>query len=147
MIYFAQPVAGGPVKIGYSADVEARLRQLEGYYGRPLALLATMDGGRDEERAVHQQFAHLRLPGEREQFRPVPELLAFIGRPLLVSPDPDVVVAMERTARLTNIRSSPEWKEWLHRFADHVRKDVADAVDEGMMRYARAEGFEPPPKR
>jgi hypothetical protein len=47
----------------------------------------------------------------------------------------------------TNIRSTPEWKEWLLRFSAHVRKDVADAVDEGMMRYARAEGFESPPKR
>ena len=47
----------------------------------------------------------------------------------------------------TNIRSTPEWKEWLLRFADHVRKDVADAVDEAMLRYARGEGFEAPPKR
>ncbi len=48
---------------------------------------------------------------------------------------------------ITNIRSTPEWKEWLTRFSDHVRKDVTDAVDEAMLRYARAEGFELPPKR
>lgn len=48
---------------------------------------------------------------------------------------------------VTNIRSTPEWKEWLTRFSDHVRKDVTDAIDEAMLRYARAEGFELPPKR
>lgn len=48
---------------------------------------------------------------------------------------------------ITNIRSTPEWKEWLLRFADHVRKDQADVVDEALLRYARAEGFEQPPKR
>jgi hypothetical protein len=48
---------------------------------------------------------------------------------------------------ITNIRSTPEWKEWLTRFSDHVRKDVTDAIDEAVLRYARAEGFELPPKR
>ena len=47
----------------------------------------------------------------------------------------------------TNIRSSPEWKDWLARFAGHTRKDLADVVDEALLRYARAEGFELPPKR
>lgn len=48
---------------------------------------------------------------------------------------------------VTNIRSSPEWKAWLQSFADHTRKDLADVVDEALLRYARAEGFELPPKR
>ena len=34
MIYFTQPTDSGPVKIGYSADVPARVRQLEAHYGR-----------------------------------------------------------------------------------------------------------------
>lgn len=48
---------------------------------------------------------------------------------------------------VTNIRSSPEWKAWLGRFAAHTRKDLADVMDEALLRYARAEGFELPPKR
>jgi hypothetical protein len=51
-----------------------------------------------------------------------------------------------RTA-VTNIRSMPEWKEWLGRFADAQRKDVSDLIDEALVRMARAEGFEMPPKR
>jgi hypothetical protein len=89
-IYFAQPTDGGPIKIGTTGDVESRLRQLETHYGRPMALLATMPGGRDEERAIHEQFAHLRF-GRTEQFRPAPDLLAFIGRPLLVDPNHEAV--------------------------------------------------------
>ena len=51
-----------------------------------------------------------------------------------------------RTA-ITNVRSMPDWKEWLGRFADAQRKDVSDVIDEALLRMARAEGFELPPKR
>lgn len=51
-----------------------------------------------------------------------------------------------RTA-VTNIRSVPEWKEWLSRFATAQRKDVSDLVDDALMRMARAESYETPPKR
>jgi hypothetical protein len=151
MIYFLQSPDGGPVKIGHTVNLDVRRQQLESYYRQPLALLATREGGRAEERAIHERFAEHRL-GRTEQFRPVAEIMAFIGRPLLVGADPDAVEAMvglESRVRsaITNIRSTPEWKEWLVRFSDHVRKDATDAVDEALLRYARAEGFELPPKR
>jgi hypothetical protein len=101
LIYFLQATDGGPVKIGYSANVPGRVRQLETHYGKPMAVLATMDGDRDEERAIHARFAHLRLdgPGSRgvqpEQFRPAPDLMTFIGRPFLVGPNPDSVEVMD----------------------------------------------------
>lgn len=93
MIYFAQDAEGGAVKIGTTEDVPARLRQLESHYGKPLALLATRPGGRAEEAELHARFAHLRY-GRTEQFRPAPDLMEFIGRPLLVSANPDAVEAM-----------------------------------------------------
>lgn len=96
MIYFLQPVDGGPVKIGQSIDVDARRVQLESHYGTPLALLATMPGGRNEEREIHERFAHLRFK-RTEQFRPAADLMAFIGRPLLVDANPDAVEAMPGT--------------------------------------------------
>lgn len=100
MIYFMQPITGGPVKIGCSQDVDARHRQLERHYGVPLAVLATMEGDEAKEKELHDRFAHLRLcgPGKRgrhiEQFRPAAELMAFIGRPLLVGANPDAVEAV-----------------------------------------------------
>jgi hypothetical protein len=57
-------------------------------------------------------------------------------------PDPSRV----RSA-VTNIRSTNDWKAWLLGFADHCRKDVPDVIDEALLRYARAEKYELPPKR
>lgn len=100
MIYFAQDLDGGPIKIGFSTDVTARIHQLELSYNRPLALLATMPGDMAREAEIHHRFAHLRLEGRGrrgchpEQFRPAADLMAFIGRPFLVSPNPDAVELM-----------------------------------------------------
>lgn len=102
MIYFAQAVSGGSVKIGHSADVPFRLKQLEAHYGQPLALLATLPGGRKEEREIHERFASARL-GRSEQFQPIAEIMAFIGRPLLVGPNPDAVEGMPRRFRTVKI--------------------------------------------
>jgi hypothetical protein len=87
VIYFMQPLAGGPVKIGFSDDVDARRRQLERHYGQPLAVLATLDGGPDEERELHGRFSHLRF-GRTEQFQPGTDLMEFIGRPVFASMAP-----------------------------------------------------------
>jgi len=147
MIYFAQAIDGGPVKIGYSADVMARARQLESHYGRPLAILATMKGDRPEEAELHARFAHLRL-GRTEQFRPAPDLMAFIGRPLLVGANPDAVEAMPPGSAVMNIRGSLEWRQWLERGAEHCLTDVSKLVDVAVSQYLKAQGFEEPrPKR
>ena len=90
MIYFAQIQATGGIKIGFSDDVPTRLEQLERYYGCPMALLATMPGDRATETEIHGRFAHIRL-GRKEQFRPARDLMEFIGKPLLVSSNPDAV--------------------------------------------------------
>lgn len=87
------------MKIGCSRDVEQRRRQLEKHYGKSLALLRVMEGDRATEREIHERFDHLRLrkagrKGEREQFRPAPELMEWIGRPLLVGANPDAVEMM-----------------------------------------------------
>jgi hypothetical protein len=103
LIYFLQAVGGGPVKIGTSVNVDVRRKQLEWDYGRSLVLLATLPGGRDEERALHQRFAAHRL-GRTEQFRPVPELMEFIGRPLLVGANPESVEVMGVPSELTRVR-------------------------------------------
>jgi hypothetical protein len=100
VIYAMQAVEGGPVKIGYTENLEARHKQLEAHYGRPLAILATIPGDLDTEAEIHLRFAHLRIDGggkrgrKIEQFRPASDLMEFIGSPLLVSADPDLIEAM-----------------------------------------------------
>lgn len=103
MIYFIQAAGGGSIKIGHSRDVEARRRQLATHYGRPMEVLAVMEGGLSEERAAHRRFAHLRF-GWTEQFRPAPELLAYIGRLELVDSNSGAVEAMEPAHSLVMAR-------------------------------------------
>jgi hypothetical protein len=63
-----------------------------------LAVLATMPGNLDDEREIHARFDQLRF-GRTEQFRPAPDLMAFVGRPLLVDANPDAVEAMPTTRK------------------------------------------------
>jgi hypothetical protein len=146
MIYFAQAVDGGPIKIGCSDNVDNRLRVLESHYGCRLVLLATREGSRADEAAVHRRFRHLRL-GHTEQFHPSPDLMAFIGRPLLVGTNPDAV-AMEPESVGFTMKADREWAEWLDRMASQLGITKADAVDQALAMFARARGIlEMPPPR
>ena len=150
MIYFVQPTDGGPVKIGCSSNVPIRVKQLEAHYGRPLALLATIDGGRSKESELHRRFAHLRL-GRTEQFRPAAELMAFINRPLFVNQGDVELIPSAGAGRqvVTNVRSSAEWKSFVEEFADWDRApSVSDLVDRAIAAYARERRYSVlPPKR
>lgn len=82
MIYFIQPKAGGPIKIGTTVRLGQRLKQLAAESGAELQVLAVVDGGFREEKSLHQRFAHLRQVGE--WFEPGDDLLGFIvndGKP------------------------------------------------------------------
>jgi hypothetical protein len=124
MVYFAQTPTGS-IKIGTTEDIEARLAWLKHHYGAELALLATIPGGRDEEAGIHARFDHHRI-GRTEQFRPGADLMEFIGKPLLVSADPDAVEGA-----------------WPHerRLANAVRLDLSDRDHERLDRIARFKGL------
>lgn len=149
MIYVVQAVDGGPLKIGFSDNVPARVKQLESHYRRPLAVLATIPGGREEERAIHERFSHLRF-GKTEQFRPDPDLLAFIGRPLFVNAIP-VIEAMNvrSTARdaLIAVKCWAAYKHWVEEFAEMERITPSSLIDIAIMEWAKVRGFKAPPKR
>lgn len=142
MVYFLQSIDGGPVKIGFSTDVDRRREQLEAIYGTPLAVLATLDGGRDEEQALHARFSHLRL-GRTEQFRPDAELMAFIGRPLLVDQNSESVDAMPSKAKpmVLQVRGSDEFKAWFDELARFDGLSSASLFSRAMKMYAREIGF------
>lgn len=144
MVYVCQPTTGGPVKIGHSADVPARIRQLEAHYGRPLALLATLPGGLEEEQAIHRRFAHLRL-GRTEQFRPGADLMAFLGRPLLAAADVTTFEAMGRNplalVPIVSLVGEPEERQWIEDLADHSGLSVSTMFVVTMAPLAEAKGF------
>jgi hypothetical protein len=124
VIYFAQ-LGTGSIKIGTTEDLDGRMDTLESHYGEPVTLLGTMPGGRKEEREIHERFTHLRF-GRTEQFRPSAELLEFIGKPLLVSPNPDAVEMAAGRAR---------------RLAKPVRLDLSEKDHERLDRVATAKGL------
>lgn len=154
MIYFMQDIGGGPVKIGCTGDLAARHKQLEEYYGRPLAVLATMKGGRKEESEVHSRFNNIRLDGPKhrgcrpEQFRPTTELMAFIKRPLLVGANADAVESMAPVVKTVRFQATGEWATWVERFAKFRRTDIAKLIDAALAEHAETTGFkESPPER
>jgi hypothetical protein len=68
----------GAVKIGFSEDVEKRLREIRPHSPIPLRILAATHGGRMREAHYHWKFRRLRLHGE--WFRRTPGLMREIGR-------------------------------------------------------------------
>lgn len=76
MVYFIQNRRSKAVKIGFSWDPEARLKQLQTGSDDALVLLGTTFGFRDSEAVFHRKFAEHRTSGE--WFDPDPELLQDI---------------------------------------------------------------------
>lgn len=137
LVYFVQGVEGGTIKIGTSVNVPSRVKQLESHYKQPLTVLATMPGGRAEERALHARFAHLRF-GKSEQFRPEPDLLAFINRPLFVNANP-VVEAMASDRKPVRLTLSPSDHDWLAECAASVGLSMSSYVRMVVIEAIRAE--------
>jgi T5orf172 domain len=139
VIYFAA-LPGGSIKIGTTENIETRLYSLTSHYGTELALLATMPGDRSVEAKIHERFSHLRL-GRTEQFRPAADLMAFIGKPLLVGINPDVVEAMaaEKPARKYGslIRVSAEFAEALADAARIEKMSAGEFADAHLLAVVR----------
>ena len=74
MIYFIRD--GDAVKIGFAADPKNRLRSLRTGNSRKIFILGVMDGGLNEEAALHLRFGSDRIRGE--WFRLSHEIISFI---------------------------------------------------------------------
>jgi hypothetical protein len=68
----------GAVKIGFSANPEARLKTLQTGSPHPLELLGKWPGGESDEAAVHDALAPHRLEGE--WFQDSPEVMHVVRR-------------------------------------------------------------------
>lgn len=75
-VYFIQGEKGGPIKIGYSTNVESRVKELQTGFPTKLVVLALIPGRIWHETELHKRFQKHRLHGE--WFKPVPELLEYI---------------------------------------------------------------------
>lgn len=75
-VYFIE--CGDYIKIGYATSIRTRLASLAVATPYPLKVLATVDGDRHTEFALHTRFADAFHRGE--WFRKTPELLVFIDQ-------------------------------------------------------------------
>lgn len=75
-VYAVQGVSGGPIKIGWTQDLDRRLGELQTGNAQPLRVIAACVGRRVDEQELHVRFAHLRLCGE--WFKDDPELRKVI---------------------------------------------------------------------
>ena len=76
MIYFVKAKGSAYIKIGYSSDVPARIRQLQTSHPKKLMVQAILPGGYQTEVGIHELFGHLRTKGE--WFRLSDELSYFL---------------------------------------------------------------------
>lgn len=75
-VYFVSAGVGGPIKIGWSTDVDRRIDELQTANPVKLTLVATVPGTMADEARLHELFAHLRI--QSEWFRHDDEILNFI---------------------------------------------------------------------
>lgn len=107
-----------------------------------------MEGGREDERNIHARFAHLRF-GRSEQFRPDPELMTFIGRPLLAVANPDTVEVMSTAVLkiIVVLRGTEEWKAWLDGLAAANGTSITTTVEQALEELADKLRVQKPPRR
>jgi hypothetical protein len=75
----------GRIKIGFSNNVQKRVKALQTANSMPLTLVGTMPGTFATEKALHARFANARIQGE--WFQPTDELISFIRE--VTSADPE----------------------------------------------------------
>lgn len=76
-IYFVAAPEANRIKIGYSAQPQQRIHSLMTSSAYKLETLAIIIGSREQEQAMHQQFAHLRV--HWEWFSDCAEIRSFIA--------------------------------------------------------------------
>lgn len=77
-VYLMHCPAWGLLKIGYTSRAAyERLREIQMETGEGVHLVATIRGGRSDEKALHEMFRRLRVRGE--WFKDAPEIRAAFG--------------------------------------------------------------------
>lgn len=76
-VYMIQAGENGPVKIGYSAEPDRRLMELQVAHWISLTLIRLLEGGEADEGVLHLRFNHLRLRGDWHSYSR--ELLGDVG--------------------------------------------------------------------
>lgn len=74
VVYFIRAGQRGPIKIGFTRNIERRIRQLQSGSPQPLRVLGTLPGDRATESMLQALHREQRIRGD--WFRPSGDLLA-----------------------------------------------------------------------
>ena len=89
MIYVVYAPSYQAVKIGYAADVDKRIGELQCGCPEPLQKLVAFPGEREEEAAIHDRFSEYRIHGEWFRYEgPVVRFVWDMGSEVADIPDP-----------------------------------------------------------
>lgn len=125
-VYFMRFGADGPIKIGHALAPYKRRYNFQIASADPIEVLAVVDGGREEEQAIHKLFSHLHIRGEL--FRPADDLLEYIrSMPRHQKPEPK-----------PRGRPALGIKPTIVRLSEEVREQIRELVgDSGMAQFIR----------
>jgi hypothetical protein len=76
VVYFLQGKIGGPVKIGWTLDMDNRLKQIQSYSPDKLTIVWSTEGTRSKEAHYHRLLKSNRIHGEWFKF--TIEVLSFV---------------------------------------------------------------------
>ena len=102
VVYFAQDVGDGRIKIGTSTSLNGRMYAIEREQKIKVSVLATMPGRYKVESWLHYRFADDRIAGE--WFRPTSDLLTYIDDVRQRKTDPNRCLARRDDAPLGGSR-------------------------------------------
>lgn len=124
MIYFVRAAEGGPIKIGITDDLGRRMAHLRCGRSEDLIVLATMPGGRAEERKLHRRFASSRRRGE--WFDPTPDLLALVAEAIEQGHVP--VPSVQLSSPTIDPRQEIDLAAMFGEFLEHLFGQVPESV-------------------
>jgi hypothetical protein len=140
VIYFARVGDDGPIKIGRTVDLKARMSQHHYDYGIALRVLGVMPGADIEERAIHRRFSKWRLnhwptAGRVELFEAVAEILDFIASECV---DPGCI---HETPQRKNVpvRLSDEAIKWARIASGYTGESMAEYVSRIVAEHAKVD--------
>jgi YspA, cpYpsA-related SLOG family/Meiotically up-regulated gene 113 len=94
VIYFTQDTQTKAIKIGYSKNPKRRRAGLQTATPNELALLGTVHGGLEHERAYHDKFAQFHIQGEWFKGEILPSVLEIIAKNPIEKPPPSNVIVV-----------------------------------------------------